>query len=93
MRDHGSFVRGSITPSLSMLTINYGGLVRRFLNLVLVLGRLVQPRELFALAIDRWMDELEIWFVAAYGYDDRELRNHNPWGDTDLHSDPVAFEQ
>jgi len=47
-----------------------------------------------ALAIDRWMEELELWLSIAFAREiDRESRNHNPWGEGGQHCDPVAFEQ
>jgi len=53
----------------------------------------VRVSDVMALAVDRWMAEIENWIaIAFHDDDDRETRNHNPWGDAGF-VDPVAFEQ
>lgn len=65
-------------PSLSMPTIARGVIVFRFLRLVQFL--FVAVGDVMALAVERWMVELNTWLDIVFReQDDRETRNHCPW--------------
>jgi hypothetical protein len=73
-----------LIPSLSMLHIVRGEIVHRCRLLANFVFMAVQ--DVMALAVERWMIALD----ALLGeQDDRETRNHNPWGD-DVY-EPYAF--
>lgn len=83
-------------PSMSFSNIA-GDAVFRFPLLSCFLSQVKAFAMPFAIPVEWWMAELELWLDIVFGkQDDRESRNHNPWADggpDNIHADTGGFEQ